>query len=109
MFRALPCKGIAEVICNIAQGNNKAQIEALTLNQLALFFVAGTLDVAVGLYSSNSQVTPAIDQISFTYRLPGGMMAKDDEFDIYPLNATQTKVKNTSGSTLADVRVQVAI
>ena len=36
MFRALPCKGIAEVICNIAQGNNNLSLQSMSYLYLFL-------------------------------------------------------------------------
>jgi len=87
-------------------GNTKAEIEALTDVEYAPI-LATTLDIAIGLRTTDNSATPTVDQITAYYTVPGKNLAGDQAVSVKLLSPTETEITNTSGIELTDVRINV--
>lgn len=74
----------------------KAIYEALVFADWSGPFVAGTLDIAMGLKTTDAAATPTVADVTITGHLSGLQQAYN-EFEVVAMDAATTTVKNVSG------------
>jgi len=97
------------LLSNISTGNTKTELEALLYTEFVSLFPTSTLDIAVGLKTTDITTTPILDHIRIDYALIGKTLCKSDDFNVVILSETQTYLKNISGIIITSCRVQIAL
>ena len=91
------------------QGHTKTEVELLTDSQWSALFVAGTFDIVASLKTTNTIVTPSLEQIAINYLTGYRHLCYDADLAVEFIDATHTKVTNTisPAETLYGLKVNI--